>query len=69
MSRNNIQKGDFTLHPAGIVHGPQPGATERSIGKKETFELAVMIDTFKPLMITRQAMQMDDETYFSSWME
>lgn len=69
MSRNNIKKGDFTLHPAGIVHGPQPGATERSIGKKETQELAVMIDTFKPLMITKQAMALDDGSYFLSWLE
>jgi homogentisate 1,2-dioxygenase len=69
MSRNNIKKGDFTLHPAGIVHGPQPGATERSIGKKETQELAVMIDTFKPLMITKQAMALDDGSYFLSWLD
>jgi homogentisate 1,2-dioxygenase len=69
MSRNNIKKGDFTLHPSGIVHGPQPGATERSIGKKETHELAVMIDTFKPLMITKQAMDLDDGSYFLSWLE
>jgi homogentisate 1,2-dioxygenase len=69
MSRNNIKKGDFTLHPSGIVHGPQPGATERSIGKKETQELAVMIDTFKPLMITKQAMNLDDGSYFLSWLD
>ena len=52
MSRNNINKGSITLHPAGIPHGPHPGAMEKSIGKKETFELAVMIDTFSPLMVT-----------------
>lgn len=69
MSRNNIQKGDFTLHPAGIPHGPQPGATERSIGKTETQELAVMIDTFKPLKLTKQALMLDDRNYYASWLE
>jgi len=52
MSRNNIEQGHITLHPKGIPHGPAPGAMERSIGQKDTHELAVMIDTFKPLMIT-----------------
>lgn len=69
MSRNNIEKGHITLHPAGIVHGPHPGATERSIGKKETEELAVMIDTFRPLRITEQAMEIADPDYWRSWME
>ena len=45
MSRNNIERGHITLHPGGIPHGPHPGAYERSIGKKSTEELAVMIDT------------------------
>ena len=52
MSRNDIAPGHISLHPAGIPHGPHPGATERSIGKTETEELAVMVDTFKPLMVT-----------------
>ena len=52
MSRNGIEKGQITLHPGGLPHGPHPGAIERSIGKKETNELAVMIDPFKPVMIT-----------------
>ena len=52
MSRNNIEKGQIALHPAGLPHGPHPGAYERSIGKKETLELAVMVDTFKPLKLT-----------------
>jgi homogentisate 1,2-dioxygenase len=69
MSRNNIEEGHITLHPAGIPHGPHPGATERSIGKKETQELAVMVDTFKPLQITEEAMKMADPDYFKSWLE
>ena len=53
MSRNHIEQGMITLHPGGIPHGPHPGAMERSIGQKETLELAVMVDTFKPLKVTR----------------
>ena len=67
MSRNNIQHGQITLHPAGIPHGPHPGAYERSIGKKETLELAVMIDTFKPLKITKSALGIELEGYEKSW--
>ncbi len=69
MSRNSIEKGQITLHPAGIPHGPHPGAMERSIGQKETQELAVMVDTFKPLMVTQQALDIQDGTYFQSWLE
>ena len=69
MSRNNIEKGQITLHPAGIPHGPHPGAMERSIGKKETQELAVMVDTFKPLMMTETAVQIQNEDYYKSWLE
>ena len=68
MSRNDIDQGYITLHPGGIPHGPHPGAYERSIGKKETGELAVMIDTFRPLMITENAMQLDDGKYYKSWL-
>ncbi|MEY4109769.1 MAG: hypothetical protein RLZZ46_123 [Bacteroidota bacterium] len=67
MSRNNIEQGHITLHPKGIPHGPAPGAMERSIGQKDTVELAVMIDTFKPLMITKQALGIDDGKYYQSW--
>jgi homogentisate 1,2-dioxygenase len=67
MSRNNIEKGHITLHPSGIPHGPAPGAYERSIGHKETAELAVMIDTFKPLSITKAALAIDDGLYYKSW--
>ncbi|MCX7649444.1 MAG: homogentisate 1,2-dioxygenase [Flavobacteriales bacterium] len=69
MSRNDVEHGMITLHPAGIPHGPQPGATERSIGKKETHELAVMIDTFKPLMVTEDALSIEDPSYQFSWQE
>jgi len=69
MSRNDISAGQFTLHPGGIPHGPHPGAYERSIGKKETQELAVMVDTFKPLMLTTAAMKIDDGKYWKSWQE
>jgi homogentisate 1,2-dioxygenase len=67
MSRNNIAKGQITLHPGGIPHGPHPGAYERSIGKTETQELAVMIDTFKPLKLTKQALGLKVEGYEKSW--
>lgn len=67
MSRNNIQKGQITLHPGGIPHGPHPGAIERSIGKKETNELAVMIDPFNPVKITEEAMKLEVDEYYQSW--
>lgn len=68
MSRNHIEHGMITLHPIGIVHGPHPGAAERSIGKKETQELAVMVDTFKPLMLTEEAFRIEDPDYYKSWL-
>lgn len=69
MSRNNIQAGQFTLHPGGIPHGPHPGAIERSIGKKETKELAVMIDPFNPVKITKEALKYEVKDYYKSWIE
>ncbi|MGQ8868108.1 homogentisate 1,2-dioxygenase [Myroides sp. TSA_177.3] len=69
MSRNDIAPGHISLHPAGIPHGPHPGAAERSIGKTITEELAVMVDTFKPLMVTEEAMKIADEQYYQSWLE
>lgn len=69
MSRNNIEQGHITLHPKGIPHGPAPGAMERSIGHKATEELAVMVDTFLPLMVTEEAMGLDDGKYYKSWVE
>ncbi len=69
MSRNDIGPGHISLHPAGLPHGPHPGAMERSIGKVKTDELAVMIDTFKPLMVTEEALMLTDDTYYQSWLE
>lgn len=69
MSRNNIEQGNITLHPAGIPHGPHPGATERSIGQTKTEELAVMVDTFKPLKVTEEAMKILIKDYHKSWLE
>lgn len=68
MSRNNIKKGQITLHPGGIPHGPHPGAIERSIGQKETKELAVMIDPFQQLKITKEAMNIEVKDYYKSWL-
>jgi homogentisate 1,2-dioxygenase len=67
MSRKNVERGMMTLHPAGIPHGPHPGTIERSIGAKETHELAVMIDTFRPLMLTEDALSIEDGAYHLSW--
>lgn len=68
MSRNNIHAGQLTLHPGGIPHGPHPGAIERSIGQKETKELAVMIDPFNPVMITEEALKIEVGDYYKSWL-
>ena len=67
MSRNNIEKGQITLHPGGIPHGPHPGAIERSVGKERTEELAVMIDPFKPISITEEALNLEVDDYYKSW--
>jgi homogentisate 1,2-dioxygenase len=69
MSRKNVTKGMITLHPAGIPHGPHPGAVQKSIGAKETKELAVMVDTFRPLMLTKQALDIENKDYVMSWAE
>lgn len=68
MSRRGVEEGSITLHPCGLPHGPHPGKIEESIGKKETRELAVMIDTFRPLYIVKDAHQMEVEDYMSSWL-
>jgi homogentisate 1,2-dioxygenase len=67
MSRRGIERGSFTLHPGGIPHGPHPGTTEASIGKWETRELAVMVDTFRPLRMTTAALGVEDRDYAFSW--
>ncbi len=69
MSRKNVEKGQITLHPGGIPHGPHPGTIEKSIGKKSTEELAVMVDPFNALMITEEAMNIELKDYYKSWLE
>lgn len=69
MSRKGIDRCDITLHPSGIPHGPQPGATEASIGKERTDELAVMVDTFRPLEVALPALEMEKPEYMASWLE
>ncbi|WP_071393520.1 homogentisate 1,2-dioxygenase [Bacillus tuaregi] len=68
MSRRGIEEGSITLHPSGLPHGPHPGKIEASIGKKETRELAVMIDTFRPLHVVKEAHTIEDSRYMSSWL-
>jgi homogentisate 1,2-dioxygenase len=69
MSRKHVTKGMITLHPGGIPHGPHPGTVEKSIGAKETKELAVMVDTFKPLQLTKVGLEIENEGYVMSWAE
>jgi homogentisate 1,2-dioxygenase len=68
MSRNHVEQGFISLHPGGIPHGPHPGAYERSIGQKETQELAVMVDTFRPLRLTQDALDIEWPGYAQSWL-
>lgn len=67
MSRKHVERGMITLHPGGIPHGPHPGTVEKSIGAKETRELAVMVDTFRPLLMTEHAVGIEDTSYYRSW--
>ena len=69
MSRKGVKEGSITLHPGGMPHGPQPGKTEESIGKKGTDEYAVMVDTFTPLRPTLNVKDTLDEGYSRSWLE
>lgn len=69
MSRRDISPGSITLHPMGLPHGPHPGAIEANLGKKETEEYAIMIDTFKPLRVTTQAQMCENDQYIYSWAE
>ena len=68
MSRKHVERGMITLHPIGIPHGPHPGTVEKSLGKTETRELAVMVDTFRPLWVTQEALGLEDGQYFLSWL-
>ena len=67
MSRKGIEKGSLTLHPTGLTHGPQPGKYEGSVGKKETKELAIMLDTFRPLNVAKAVLSAEDPSYARSW--
>ncbi len=69
MSRKHVTRGMINLHPAGIPHGPHPGAVQKSIGAKETNEIAVMVDTFHPLQLTKEALEIENEGYVMSWAE
>lgn len=68
MSRKHVDKGQITLHPGGIPHGPHMGTVEKSIGQKETRELAVMVDTFHPLVMTEHAAAIEEDNYYKSWL-
>ena len=69
MSRKGVEEGSITFHPSGLPQGPQPGKIEESIGVKEANEIAVMIDTFKPLHMTANCSEVDDKSYPLSWLE
>lgn len=68
MSRKGIEEASVTIHPSGIPHGPHPGKAEGSIGKERTEELAVMLDTFRPLRVARPALTWEDPGYMASWL-
>jgi homogentisate 1,2-dioxygenase len=68
-SRRGVEEGSFTLHPRGIPHGPHPGTIVASRDVTRTDELAVMVDTVKPLRLSREAMQLDDPSYPLSWID
>ena len=68
MSRKGIEYGSVTLHPDGVPHGPHPGRTEASLGQTRTDELAVMVDTFRPLAVAREALAVEDRQYYRSWL-
>jgi homogentisate 1,2-dioxygenase len=69
MSRKHVTRGMITLHPGGIPHGPHPGTVEKSLGATETKELAVMVDTFRPLWITNEGLSIMSDNYYRSWLE
>ena len=69
ISRKGVSDGSITIHPSGLPHGPQPGRYEGSIGVKETFEYAVMLDTFGPIHVAAEADEIDDANYPFSWNE
>jgi len=66
-SRRGIDSGSISLHPSGIPHGPHPGTYEKSIGTERTSELAVMCDTYKQLLLTKVAHDLEDKDYHLTW--
>jgi homogentisate 1,2-dioxygenase len=69
MSRKGIEYGSITHHPDGLPHGPHPGRYEASVGQKFTKELAVMMDSFRPLHVAKPALSIEDPKYHQSWIE
>ena len=68
-SRRGVEESSITLHPRGIPHGPHPGTIMASKAATRTDELAVMVDTIRPLSLSRQALELDDPTYPFSWLD
>jgi len=68
MSRKSVEQGSVTLHPGDVPHGPQPGKAEASVGVKDCWEYAVMVDTFKPLYPTTLVRDTMDPDYVRSWL-
>src|SRR5262249_2507811 len=68
-SRRGVEAASITLHPRGIPHGPHPGTIAASRTLTRTDELAVLVDTVRPLQMTRQSLEMDDPQYPYSWLD
>lgn len=66
-SRKGVDRGSMSFHPYGLPHGPHPGSYEGSIGSARTDETAVMIDTFKPLIPTALALQIEHRDYHDTF--
>lgn len=69
MSRKGIEYASITLHPDGLPHGPHPGRAEASIGQARTDEVAVMVDTFRGLEVSTDAVSIEDADYYRSWLD
>ena len=67
LARKGIGEGSITSHPQGIPHGPHPGTMESTLNETRTEELVVMCDTFRPLLVTKAALELDDPEYPASW--
>jgi homogentisate 1,2-dioxygenase len=66
-SGSGIGRGSISVHPAGFTHGPQPGSLEKADAVDGTSEVAVMVDTFRPLTVLADAASVEDPGYWSSW--